>query len=85
GVDAIRAQDPALVEEEAGRLAEGVRKLLTEIRDGGRGLAVGHSPLIEAAVFGLTGTVIDPLAECEGVVIEEADGRFRVGREYRLT
>jgi broad specificity phosphatase PhoE len=85
GIDAIRAEDRALVDEEAPRLAAGVRHLLAEIREGGRGLAVGHSPLIEAAVFGLTGAVIDPLGECEGVVIEEADDRIRLGREYRLS
>jgi broad specificity phosphatase PhoE len=83
GIHAIRSQDPALVDEESARLAAAVRDLLAEIRDGGRGLAVGHSPLIEAAVFGLTGTVIDPLAECEGVVVEEQGGQIRLGREYR--
>jgi broad specificity phosphatase PhoE len=83
-IDAIRAQDPALVEEEAARLAAAVRELLAEVREDARGLAIGHSPLIEAAVFGLTGTVIDPLAECEGVVVEEEGGEVRLGREYRL-
>ncbi len=84
-IDAIRAHDPSLVDEEAARLAAAVRQLLAEVSEEGRGLAVGHSPLIEAAVFGLTGTVIDPLGECEGVVVEEAGGRIRLGREYRLT
>jgi broad specificity phosphatase PhoE len=85
GIAAIRAQDPALVEEEARRLAAAVRELLAQVREEGRGLAVGHTPLIEAAVFGLTGTVIDPLAECEGVVVEEEGGQIRLGREYRLS
>lgn len=46
-----------------------------EIPDGGKGLAVGHTPLIEEAVLGLTGVQVDPLAECEGVrLVRVADG-----------
>jgi hypothetical protein len=44
---------------------------------------VGHTPLIEAAVFGLTGAVIEPLSECEGILMEEEDGRIRLAAEYR--
>lgn len=82
-LDDIRERDPELVEEESARLAGVVRGLLAEIPDGGRGLAVSHSPLIEAAAFGLTGTVIEPLSECEGIVVEEDDGRLRLAAEYR--
>ena len=63
---------------------ETVRQLLASLPDGGRGLAVGHTPLIETAVAELTGTRIDPLRECEGVAIEqEGDGPIRVVAEYR--
>lgn len=82
-IDDIRERDPELVEEESARLAGVVRGLLAEIPDGGRGLAVSHSPLIEAAAFGLIGTVIEPLSECEGIVVEEEDGRLRLAAEYR--
>ncbi len=52
----------------------------------------GHSsrgstitPLIEAAVYGLTGVIVEPLDECEGVsVILEDEGRYRI-RELRLS
>jgi broad specificity phosphatase PhoE len=82
-IDAVRDQDHELVEEESARLAEAVRALLAEVPEGGRGLAVGHSPLIEAAAFGLTGEMIEPLAECEGILLEEEDGRVRMAAEYR--
>jgi hypothetical protein len=82
-IDAVREQDGALVEKESRRLAGAVRELLTEVPDGGRALAVGHSPLIEAAVFGLTGQVIEPLKECDGVLVEDDGGRVRLAAEYR--
>jgi broad specificity phosphatase PhoE len=82
-IDAVRERDPELVEEESARLADAVRALLAQIPEGGRGLAVGHSPLIEAAAFGLTGAVIEPLSECEGILVEEEEGRVRLAAEYR--
>lgn len=82
-VDAIAKVDPDLVEAEGGRLAEGTMHLLRAIPEGRRGLAVGHTPLIEAAVYGLTGTTIEPLRECEGVLLEEDGGRARLAGEYR--
>jgi broad specificity phosphatase PhoE len=82
-IDAVRRQDPGLVDEESRRLAAGVRELLTHVPEAGRGLAVGHSPLIEAAVHGLTGHAIDPLKECEGVLLEEDGGDVRLAGEYR--
>lgn len=82
-IDVVRERDPELVEEESARLADAVRALLREVPEGGRGLAVGHSPLIEAAAYGLTDEVIEPLAECEGILLEEVDGRVRLAAEYR--
>jgi phosphohistidine phosphatase SixA len=43
--------------------------LLDAVPEGGRGLAVGHTPLIERAVLGIIAEEIDPLAECEGVLL----------------
>ena len=62
---------------------DAVRNLLASVPEGARGLAVGHTPLIENAVAELTGTSISPLNECEGVAIEEDGGRVRVIAEYR--
>jgi broad specificity phosphatase PhoE len=85
-IDAVRAQDPDLVAQESARLARAVRDLLAAIPEGGRALAVGHSPLIEAAVYGLTGSVIPPLDECDGVLMEQDDrGEITVAAEYRRT
>ena len=62
---------------------EAVRNLLASVPEGGRGLAVGHTPLIETAVAELTGTAIEPLLECEGVAVEEDEGAVRVVAQYR--
>jgi broad specificity phosphatase PhoE len=82
-LDAIRAQDADLVREESNRLADVVKELVQRIPEGGRGLAVGHSPLIEAAVYGLLGVLIEPLSECEGVALTSADQGYRI-QELRL-
>lgn len=47
--------------------------LLDSVPDGGRGLAISHTPLIERAVLGLTSREIEPLGECEGVVLAKTD------------
>lgn len=82
-IDTVREQDPSLVDDESRRLGQAVRELLAAVPEGRRGLAVGHSPLIEAAVFGLTGQVIEPLRECEGVLLRDEDGPVRLAEEYR--
>jgi broad specificity phosphatase PhoE len=82
-IDDVAAHDPDLVAEESARLGAAVRELLVAVPGGARGLAVGHSPLIEAAVYGLTGDVIEPLAECEGILLEEDGGDILLTQEYR--
>jgi hypothetical protein len=48
--------------------------VLGELPEGGRALAVGHSPTNEAAVLGLTGTIVEPMAKGAGVlVVAEGD------------
>lgn len=49
-----------------------VSALIDAVPEGERGLAISHTPLIERAVLGLTGAEIEPLAECEGVVLSKA-------------
>jgi broad specificity phosphatase PhoE len=82
-IDAIQAQDAELVDVESKRLGAAARELLASLPEEGRGLAVGHSPLIEAGVFGLTERVIEPLRECEGVLLEEDGGEISLASEYR--
>lgn len=62
-----------------------VTALLDAVPDGGRGLAVGHTPLIERAVLGISAEEIDPLAECEGVLLWREDDEHPVRiEELRL-
>jgi hypothetical protein len=51
------------------QLGRVVLELLDVVPDGGRGLGVGHTPILEKATEGATGYRVDPLAECEGVVL----------------
>ena len=73
-LSALREADPELVREDSERLAEGLRRVLRRLPDGGLALAVGHSPTNEAAVLGLTGETVAPMAKGAGVLIV-ADGK----------
>jgi phosphohistidine phosphatase SixA len=57
--------------------------LLRQVPDGSRGLAVGHTPLLEKAVLGFTGRRIEPLSECEGVLLTQEGDEIRA-EELRL-
>jgi broad specificity phosphatase PhoE len=70
---ALRAADPGLVDEDSAVLGAALRRLLDRLADGGRALVVGHSPTNEAAVLGLTGKVVEPMAKGAGVLVV-ADG-----------
>jgi phosphohistidine phosphatase SixA len=65
-------------------MATGIRTLLNEVPEGGRGLAVSHTPFVERAAFGLTGVEVDAFAPGEGIeVTVEDDGALRT-TELRL-
>ena len=66
-----------------GQLGEVVANILADVPDGGRGLAVSHTPIVEKAVSGLTGREIEPLAECEGVVITLGEDAIHVEERRR--
>jgi len=66
---ALREADPELVHEDSARLAAGLRRILARLPDGGRALAVGHSPTNEAALFGLTGELVAPMSKGAGVLV----------------
>lgn len=78
-IDAIARRDAELIEGESERLRAVVEDLFDRVPEGGRALAVGHTPLIEAGVYAVTGAVIEPLGECEGVALRRDDSG-----EYRL-
>ena len=75
---ALRSADPDLVETDSAGLGAALRRVLDRLPDGARELVVGHSPTNEAAVLGLTGEVVSPMAKGEGVLIEEDGGAFRI-------
>jgi hypothetical protein len=77
-LEALREADPELVAEDSERLGAALSRVLEHLPDGGRALAVGHSPTNEAAVFGLTGEVVPPLGKGEGVLVVGDDDGYTV-------
>jgi len=77
-LEALRAADPELVDQDAASLGAALRRVLEELGEGDRALIVGHSPTNEAAVLGLTGQVVAPLAKGAGVLVVADGDRFRV-------
>lgn len=77
-LSALRTADPGLVEEDSATLGAALRRILDRLADGGRALVVGHSPTNEAAVLGLTGTVIEPMAKGAGVLVVVDGAETRV-------
>ena len=77
-VEQIRAVDPDLVEHEERLLGAALRGIVESLPDGGRALVIGHSPTSEAAVAGLTGTIVEPLGKGAGLLLVEDGGRFTV-------
>jgi broad specificity phosphatase PhoE len=70
---ALRDADPELVDEDSAALGAALRRVFERLPEGGRALAVGHSPTNEAAVLGLTGSIVEPIAKGAGVLVI-ADG-----------
>ena len=75
---AMRAVDPGFVDEEAAALGVALGRVLERLGDGDRALAVGHSPTNEAAVLGLTGEQVAPLAKGAGILVTQDQGTYRV-------
>ncbi len=82
GARLVQSED--LIVEESGRMADGFQALCSRLPENARMLAVGHAPLLECLVFGLTGAVIDPLHECEGVILDYDGSKFVLVEEIRL-
>lgn len=77
-LEALRAADPELVEQDSAALGSALRRVLERLPDGGRALVVGHSPTNEAAVLGLTSEVVPPMSKGDGVLVVEENDGFRV-------
>jgi broad specificity phosphatase PhoE len=70
---ALRDADSELVDEDSAVLGLALRRVFERLHEGGKALAVGHSPTNEAAVLGLTGSIVEPIAKGAGVLVI-ADG-----------
>jgi broad specificity phosphatase PhoE len=77
-LDALREADPELVAEDSERLGAALRRVLDGLPNDGRGLVVGHSPTNEAAVLGLTGEIVPPLAKGAGILVAAGDDGYQV-------
>lgn len=75
---AVRALDPGFVASEAAALSDALRRVLDALDEGEAAVVVGHSPTNEAAVLGLTGQVVAPLAKGKGVRIVAGEEGFSV-------
>lgn len=77
-LEAVRALDPGFVASEAAALSQALRRVFDALGEGEAAIVVGHSPTNEAAVLGLTGQVIAPLAKGKGVRIVATGAGFSV-------
>ena len=75
---AMREADPELVEEDSTMLGAALARVFHALADGERALVVGHSPTNEAAVLGLTGEIVAPIAKGGGVLVVAEDEEFRI-------
>jgi len=77
-LNAFRKVDPELVERESAQLGAALKAVFELLPEGGKALVVGHSPTTEAAVLGLTGEIVQPVAKGKGVRVIEDRGTYRV-------
>jgi phosphohistidine phosphatase SixA len=66
-------------------MAAGVLALLDQLPEGGTGLAISHTPLVERAAFGLTGAEVAPFRECEGILVRRDAGGSITVEELRFS
>jgi phosphohistidine phosphatase SixA len=77
-LEALREADPELVARDSERLGAALRRVVEGLPDGGRALVVGHSPTNEAAVLGLTGEIVPPVAKGAGVRVVVGDDGYQL-------
>ena len=77
-IEDFRRVDSELVDSESERFAAALKRVFDSLADGGRALVVGHSPMHEAAIYGLTGEVVAPLGKGAGVLVVLDSGAYRV-------
>ncbi|MDQ3962471.1 MAG: histidine phosphatase family protein [Actinomycetota bacterium] len=72
-IESFRRVDADLVEQESAAFGRALADVFASLQDGERALIVGHSPMQEAAVYGLTGEMIEPLSKGAGVIVSTQD------------
>jgi broad specificity phosphatase PhoE len=77
-LESLQAADPELVATDSAALAAGLHHIFSLLSDGERALAVGHSPTNEAAIYGLTGVVVEPIPKGGLVVITKEKDTYSV-------
>jgi broad specificity phosphatase PhoE len=77
-IASFRRADPELVASESDVIGRALVDVFERLPEGARALVVGHSPMQEAAVYGLTGEEIEPLPKGAGVSVMEESGSYRV-------
>lgn len=77
-IASFRTADPDLVAAEAAIFADALRAAFGRLPDGGRALVVGHSPMLECAIFGLTGRGVDPLGKGEAFAVTARGDTYQV-------
>jgi len=81
-VPGLSGQGPGGGSPEA--MATLVRSLLDRMPEG-RGLAISHTPFVERAALGLTGEEVEPMRECEGILVAADDEGGITVTELRLS
>ena len=75
-LEAFLLSDYAFVEAEGRRFTAALERVLAHTPENGCSLVVGHSPMLEAAVWGATGETIRALRKGEAVVLVHDEGGF---------
>jgi broad specificity phosphatase PhoE len=77
-IESLSRASPTFVAQDSKELAGALRSIFEQLSDGGRGLAIGHSPTNEAAVYQLTSVAIAPLGKGRGVLITQISNTYTV-------
>lgn len=75
-IEAFLRADDVFVEAEARRFGAALARVATHTPEGGASLVIGHSPMLEAAVWGATDRTIRALGKGEAVVLVHDAGGF---------
>jgi broad specificity phosphatase PhoE len=78
GLDGFLNVDRALVDEEAARFAGALQRVFDSLPESGWALIVGHSPMHEVAVYGVTGAIVPPISKGAGVLLVQDGDQVRV-------